>query len=314
MFGSTKRYRITSLATLVFFLVQIFGVPAGHAYHVYNAGDFGTPFGPGVGPGFSAMGFFPGINGAFGGDPVELSTGAFTHTQKELSISLGMRSFDITRSYNSHSVQNGRYGFGWTFSFNMKAIKSSNNNILLLDESGRTHEYIWDGSSGSYRTPNGRTDKLVENEDGTRRLEDKFGNYSLFDENGCLWCISDRYDNHISFFYAAGKRPVSGKSDYFVSQDTGVVARDYKLATIIDSSSRVLTLTYYDDGRLHQIIDHGLDGLDWGQSRTITYTYDPNGYGHLTRVGYPGGRILQCRYGEGYQAGSPNAHKITSMV
>ncbi|MFH1148751.1 MAG: RHS repeat-associated core domain-containing protein [Pseudomonadota bacterium] len=315
MFSSGKRYRITSLATLVFFLVQIFGVPAGHAYHVYNAGNFGTSFGPSAGPGFSAMGFFPGINGAFGGDPVELSTGAFTHAQKELSISLGMRSFDITRSYNSHSVQNGRYGFGWTFNFNMKLKKEHNNNILLLDGTGRTHEYIWEDSSGLYRTPKDRTDELAENEgNGTCELRDRYANTYLFDQDGCLQSVSDRFDNHISFFYAQGKRSITGRSDYFVSQNSGVIAQDHKLATIIDSSNRVVTLTYYDDGRLYQIIDHGLDGLDYGESRAITYKYDAEGYGHLTEVEYPDGRVLQYRYGEGYQSGSVNFHKITGMV
>ncbi|MHC4302217.1 MAG: hypothetical protein ACYS7Y_33575, partial [Planctomycetota bacterium] len=113
-----------------------------------------------------------------------------------------------------------------------------------------------------------------------------------FDGNGNLSAITDENDNQISFLYDPnGLLPVYGRSRFFdatvVPSQHGVVAREYKLDTIVDDLGRQIDLTYNSDGLLTDITDF--------TGRTWQYTYD-SGTNDLLTVEDPNGNMTIYTY------------------
>ena len=107
----------------------------------------------------------------------------------------------------------------------------------------------------------------MENADGTYTRTLKNGTVYNFDMNGCLSNITDRNSNSLTFVYDdSGKLPINGKSEFFVTQETGIIAYDYKLTKITDTVGREVAFSYNDDGRLTKISDP--------EDREIVYEYD----------------------------------------
>ncbi len=106
-----------------------------------------------------------------------------------------------------------------------------------------------------YQSPKGFYDTLTENTDGTYTRTLKNGTKYEFDLNGSLSRITDKNNNSIFFTYDAGKQPITGKSKFFVNQETGIIAYDYKLTKITDTSGRDVLLSYNENGRLAKITD-----------------------------------------------------------
>lgn len=219
----------------------------------------------------------PEKNDCKAGDPVSLQTGEFTHTRNDFVIPGRGINLAISHTYKSRRDFNGRWGYGCFLNYDMKIRRLENDNLLMVDETGRKNEYVRN-ESGGYDSPKGFDDILTENSDGTYTRTLKNGIRYDFDLNGCLNRITDRNGNALTFAYDdAGKLPINGKSKYFVSQETGIIAYDYKLTKITDSSGREVSLFYNDDGRLSRMLDP--------ENREITYTYDEND--NLIRITNP---------------------------
>ena len=212
------------------------------------------------------------------GQPVSLLTGEETHTYNDFIIPGRGLSIAIKHIYKSRRNYNGRWGYGWFLNYDIKIRRLENDSLLLINNTGHKKEYVKNGTA--YDSPKGEFDTLVENSNGTftRTLKNK--TVYDFDINGCLKKITDRNGNYLSFEYDdAGKLPITGKSAYFVTQETGVLAYDYKLTRISDASGRSVSLSYNQNGRLLKMTDPA--------NRQIQYEYDANG--NLIKITDPAG-------------------------
>ena len=205
-------------------------------------------------------------NPAFDGDPVSLFNGEYVLLRQGLKIP--GRDIDINafHTYRSQRNFNGRYGYGWFFNYDIKIRKLSSGNILFIDNTGRKIEYIKNGFE--YRkSVRCCEDVILQNPNGTYTKTLKTGMRYEFDLNGNLTSISDPNDNTIQFEYsAAGKLPIVGVSKYMMTLTSSVIAYEYRLEKIADTSGRQITFDYDSLGRLTKITDPA--------SRETTYTYD----------------------------------------
>ena len=220
-------------------------------------------------------------------DPVDVHLGDFVLTRQDVFLPGRLVSVDITFTYRSRSAYNGSFGYGWDMSYNRRVRKLSNGNLLVLRGNNRKDEFTFTAPS-TYTPPSGVYDTLVQNANGTYLLTSKHGDKEFYDLNGNLTRMEDRNGNAITFTYdPAGLLPITGKSDYFVNQTTGVIAREYQLTRITDTAGRAITFTYNADGRLSTIAYQG---------RTLRYDYDTTGTGDLLSVTDPLGNVTRYTY------------------
>lgn len=212
-------------------------------------------------------------------DPIDLSSGDFVLTRQDLILPGRGLSVDLAFTYRSRSAHNGPFGYGWDFSYHRKVRRLDNGNLVVLRGANRQHEFTFDTASGTYNPPPGVYDRLIQNPDGTYLLTSKHGDKELYDTNGNLTRIEDRNGNALTFTYdSEGLLLITGKSDYFVNQTTGAIAREYRLTRITDTIGRAIDFTYNSEGRLATINYEG---------RTITYGYDLTGTGDLISIADP---------------------------
>jgi YD repeat-containing protein len=147
------------------------------------------------------------------------------------------------------------------------------NSVVLLDGGNRVLTYTYDPNSEPneprYNAPPGKYEYILENQDGTYTLVKKHGTELDFDINGNLTSIVHRNGGQITFTYDPnGLMPLNGPSDYFVDQNYGLVAMEYRLTKITDDLGREIELSYDANGLLSTITDFA--------NRTWTYTHDAN--------------------------------------
>ena len=272
-FQRRKLKEMVSFFVICFFLLEVVAIPPLYAFHT-GAGDMhgGTSVGetaPDPEKGQEEPGNDAKNNPGEAGDPVSLENGEFVYTKDDLLIPARGLNIHISHSYRNRRNFNGRWGYGWFFNYDIKLKKLENNNLLLLDGTGRKDEFIYNGPDADYTPPSGLYEIIQENEDGTYTRILRHGQKYHFNINGSLTKIEDRNGNSLTFDYdPAGKLPVTGKSAFFVSQTEGIVASDYKLTKITDPVGREITLSYNEKGRLSNV-------ADW-TGRTIKYGYDEN--------------------------------------
>lgn len=231
----------------------------------------------------------PNKNDCAAADPVSLMTGEFTYTYDDFEIPGRGVGIVLTHLYKSRRDFNGRWGYGWFINYDMKIRQLENGNLLLIDESGKKNEYTKNGTT--YEPPKGYEDTLVENGDGTYTRTLKNGTRYEFNANGSLVAIRDRNDNGLTFIYDdEGKLPISGKSEFFATQETGVLAYDYKLTGIEDDAGRSVSFLYNDNGRLEKMTDP--------EGREIAYAYDDND--NLVKITDPEGNFYSFAYDDAH--------------
>ena len=290
-----RKSGITFLAFL--FLFQTSGVTAVFAHHGVVPGGTSpspppnpgglNPSGPAV---HNASTNFHEVQKAT--DPVDIDRGEFFLTRQDFHLPGRSLSVDLTFTYRSKSVYNSVYGYGWDMTYNHRLRKVVGGNIVLLTGNNRKDEFAF--SAGTYTPPPGVYATLIQNGDGTYTLTSRGGQKETFDPNGNLTRLEDKNGNAVTFNYdPAGLLPIQGKSDYFVNQTTGVIAREYRLTQIADTVGRVVTFAYNTDGRLESVTYSG---------KTTTYAYDPSGNGDLISVltpptaEFPSGLTTQYAY------------------
>jgi YD repeat-containing protein len=203
---------------------------------------------------------------ASGGSSINFFTGEEIEATIDLYLP-GVLPLVIARTYRSQSLLNNRYGFGWDLSINQRIQRQSDGSIVV--NNGFCGRHIYQQEAGGYQSPPGLFVALVELPDGSYELREQDGLANVFDREGKLIAIRDRFDNRISFSYASdGRSPIIGVSRYFRSQERGVIGYDFRLASITDISGRQVTFDYNEDGRLRTIT--------YADDRRIEYEYDEN--------------------------------------
>jgi RHS repeat-associated protein len=236
-------------------------------------------------------------NPARGGEPVYLSNGEYGLSVTDLSVVGRALPVRITRTYGSRRECNARFGYGWDMSYNIKvrrlaAEPGEPNVVMLIDGKGARRQYTQDAVDPNlYVNLSDLKDYLYDTND-LLTLVKKSGIEYEFDGNGNLAAITDENGNSISFLYDPnGPLPIYGPSRFFhvevVPTQYDIVARDYKLDTIVDDLGRQISFTYDSAGLLSTITDFA--------GRTWTYTYD-SGTNNLLAVEDPNGGVTTYCY------------------
>ena len=196
------------------------------------------------------------------GDPVNIRTGSFEHTQIDLQIPGRGAAFDITRIYNSTAVsKSSRFGNGWSYSYNQYYYQDPDTANVILYKGGTTIGlFETDDGGETFITPPGESNKLYTEEgnfvfetfDGVKYT---YGNH-VSDALGLLTAITDTNGNTTNLHY------------------TNVW--DVPLLTSVeDAAGREVTLSYGDpDSILWDKVQQIDANLGDGQQQIIDYTYD----------------------------------------
>src|SRR5207248_150727 len=141
---------------------------------------------------------------------------------------------------------------GWTHNYGARIRKPDGDTsgaLLLIGPEGRHDRYGYVSANATYAPPEGVTTLLTRNTDLTFTATHKDNSAWIFDSQGRLIGILDRYGNLSMLTYDTSGR----------------------LSTIGDPAGRgALTLTYDSNGRLWKV-------TDWlSTARVVEYGYDTN--------------------------------------
>ena len=233
----------------------------------------------------------PGDDGTEG-DPIYLFDGKFFYYHTDLLLP-GRIPLKVGRSYDSHCLYNGPFGFGWSFTYNLRVFNLSDGNLLLRRGSNNKQIFTSVGDN-TYEGPAGNYEKIIINDDGTYTLIKKSGYEYQFDINGCFLAVEDRNGNSVRMIYdPAGKHAISGKSPFSNMTTSIVIAYDWRLIKVEEyrletPTGRFIELFYNDEGRVIRIA--GSTG------REVTYTYDDSRNGDLIAMEDPEGNLYSYTY------------------
>jgi len=198
---------------------------------------------------------------AYGGDPVNMSTGNFIYQKADLEIP-GASPLSFERFYNSLGGNTSVLGKNWTHNFNI-FLTEKEGAIVVLFEDGRSETYALQ-QDGSYLAPSGKFNALVKNQlPGLHRfvLTTPDKRTYAFNDQGLLVEMGDANGNTTALVYKKG------------------------LLSYVGNQSGQLYMSYTSKGLLSEVRDHS--------ERRVVYSYK-NGY--LASVRLPNGALHQYTY------------------
>jgi RHS repeat-associated protein len=200
------------------------------------------------------------------GSPVELASGNFVYSARDLLIVGLGPAIDLTRTYNSRDMRKGPFGNGWVFPYDQRIIETTNGMQMLAvcSQPNGKRDVFTRQANGSYQSPPHVRATLVKNSDNTYTLRENSGVARRFNADGLLTALTDRNGNTLALTYDATGFPTS----------------------ITDAPGRIVRLTKGADGRIASITDLA--------NRTFRYTYDSAG--NLTRFTDPLGNSTAYQY------------------
>jgi RHS repeat-associated protein len=169
----------------------------------------------------------------------------------------------ILRTYLLDSGFDNSLGYGWTHSYLMHVVQSTDGLVKVFNADGSGSFYTSNGD-GTYESPKGDFRVLTQHTDGTYQLREKTGKRYHFNISGKLTGIEDSNGNSITLNYST----------------------DGLLETITDGLSRETTLAYDINNRLQEVTGPA--------GRTVSYAYDSAG--DLISVTDIGGFTTQYAY------------------
>ncbi len=217
---------------------------------------------------------------AYGGDPINMSTGNYVYAGEFLSQKgLFPIAFNIT--YNSVDKNNASLGAGFYSDIDMK-MEISELKAKITYSDGRREVFIKD-KKGSYIN-------ISENGDILRKLGNRYelktfeGNKHIFDIEGKLTETDDGKGNSITYAYD-GERLISKRSNS--NEYIEYLYEDNKVVRVCDGNGRSVNLLYKDDN---------LSCIKNELGRSISFEYENRFITKLTD--YEGKVTLENRYDE----------------
>jgi hypothetical protein len=135
----------------------------------------------------------------YASDPVNTASGNFAYNRTDLSIPTRSFPLQFSRAYNSAYPEAGVMGYGWTHSYNIRAVENtSDQSVTISFSDGHTERFTWNGTS--YVPPAGVFSTLARNS-GLFRLTLKDQTVYSFDSLGRLATINDRNGNITTLGY-----------------------------------------------------------------------------------------------------------------
>ncbi len=176
-------------------------------------------------------------------DPVNLSSGNMYRSVSDIFLVARGIHVTVNRTYNSRSVFNGPFGYGWTFNYGETLTTNSDGSVAYREADGTEHRFALQG--GAYVSPAGKHIALTQSGAGwTMRFKD--GTRFVFNADGLLASQSDLNGNTVTINHDG-----SGN-----------------LTTVVDASGRTVLTFAYAGGKISQVTDVG--------GRIVTYAYTGN--------------------------------------
>lgn len=241
-------------------------------------------------------------------DPVNTFTGAFVHNETDLSLASTGVPFELTRSYTSADAASGRFGPGWTDTYQASVTIQGNGDAVVKGDEGQRLTFPSLGG-GAFGDPSGsraalttiaggyrltRIDQVVYEFDSAGKLVSKKdrngqGVTLAYDGSGRLSTITDSAGNTATFSYNASNL-VSGVS-LSDGRSTGYGYTSGRLTSFTDVRGKQWSYGYDAGGRLATITDP----LSHAQ---VTNVYDPTS-GRVTSQTDATGRTVQFAWDAG---------------
>lgn len=137
-------------------------------------------------------------------------------------------------------------------------------NAISVHQGSKVTEYI-KLADDTYAVPPGITTELIDNGDGTFRLQERFGTTVDFDVNGRITNLTDIDGNVLSFIY--GGDNLATVTDAF-GRSINLIYSGDRISSVSDSTGRSVSYNYDANGNLAGYID--AEGKLW------SYGYDAN--------------------------------------
>lgn len=205
-------------------------------------------------------------NRACGGDPIDLKSGNFTRADVDFDIpGFGPR-LQLIRTYHSQDNQNGVWGWGWHSNLTARTVEVTDGieiGSIFCTGSGQRYRFIRN-ADGSYAAAPGIFLQLAKLADGRLQMTEKDGRVHIFDPNGYLVEVRDRFGNKLSI----------------------TVDADGMLQAAADAGGNKLDFTHGPNGRVASATDQA--------GRKFQYQYDANG--NLIKVIDPTNSTLSLQY------------------
>ncbi|MDP2905534.1 MAG: RHS repeat-associated core domain-containing protein [Candidatus Omnitrophota bacterium] len=197
------------------------------------------------------------------GDPIDPVVGNMYLSAIDLSFPGKNLSFTFKRSYNSRQNTSGPLGYGWTHSYNVRAVDDADEvdelDVALMDEEDKAHIFTIEDSLPQ----RGEHSTVTKAADGVVTWTKKDGMRYIFPIGHYPHQIKDRWDNTVTLTYNTQNQ----------------------LVNITDSAGRVAELRYDGQGRITSLSMAG---------RNIDYRYDNQG--NLVDVTDPAGNHTSYEY------------------
>jgi RHS repeat-associated protein len=192
-------------------------------------------------------------------DPVNVRTGAFTLSYRDIDIPFMRRSLGVSRNFNSVFQRRGSFGYGWMANFDLRLVPGERDIMEAQEGDGsRTRYHKAPDSLGrrTYVSAIGASIIIFEPQTNTYVRYLGCDSRHIFDKSGRLLSVVDASGNRFDLKYDGNR-----------------------LTTISDSSGRSLTLSHTPTGLVSSIEDP--------LKRVYKYYYDRDE--NLVRTEFPGG-------------------------
>nr|WP_319396083.1 DUF6531 domain-containing protein [uncultured Desulfobacter sp.] len=244
-------------------------------------------------------------NWFFGGDPVNIANGNLFHTEQDVSLPAVGMSITIDRYYNSLSDYNGPFGYGWSYTYDEKITKNSDDGSLTYKAGDGGNFKYTKNTDGTFKRPLGMYSTLAENVSGYV-LTEKNGTRHFFNSEGRLTSIEDRNNNALSFVYngdnlstitgPAGREIIftyngNNKIESVTAPGNNIWSYSYdgdNLISITNNADQTISYTYYTD--------HKMASRTNAENGTVTYDYYSDGKAHSNLL--PNGGVFLFSYNE----------------
>ncbi|WLD94477.1 DUF6531 domain-containing protein [Alkalihalobacillus sp. AL-G] len=205
-------------------------------------------------------------------DPVDIATGAYTYSHKDINIpTRGGIPLSFERYYNSTNRTDGPLGIGWGHTYDSNITTRTDGSVDVHYPDGKT--VYFEKTETGFKSVAGVFETLTQNSDGTFDLIFKDQKVYHYDSQGRLASMTDKNGNSLTLTY---------NTDNQVQTVTGPAGRTLsftyttngKIDSITDPLSRTVRFGYDGDGQLTTATNK--------RGHSTTYTYDINGMTSIT--------------------------------
>lgn len=233
-------------------------------------------------------------NGSSTGSPVYLSTGQFIWTETDVILN-GRPSLSVSRTFNSHDPRIGLMGAGWSMSCDQALVPTIRSEFVVggseatiikkpefIRRLSNGKRYVYEAvGNAEFKAP-GLFDVVKPQGDGTAKLIQRNGSFSLFGPTGQLLSEVDRNGNAINYLYDAEGRLIqkadtNGREINFEYNLNGLIS------SIIDHTNREWQFGYDDNANLTSVTDP-LGGTKRYEYEQYSPFADAQEYSHLTAI------------------------------